>query len=734
MNPQDAARAVEIVRKIKEMALNAGKEVATQAMEFGAGAITDEQRQEFRKLPIRQQLGQSVLGSMAGITPLTFGATPKFGFNPKGAAIGYGIGAGSEALAQDKPTLKSTLLSPNALLGGAIGGVVAPEIPKVDLKNRKGSADLNYEFGSKKNIVNSVKAVEKVKPPVEGGVKEGGELITLHNLSESGIQKADRMGGIPAPSLSITKKDIPFEGYGDVSLVGGKNFAEGDVYTSDVYTRRVPKQRYKLNEVEKYKALEDIKPYLEKTGDYQYGRLHSALSEDTASPKELLYQGNESNAVKAMYLKEVKGIDIGENLKPKNIRKDLANAQLGLDKRSLAESDIVKDLITSGKYKKLQAVEWEDKVNNPQKYNEAVNISKNIIDDVYNSVLKRTGDKTLAGYQRDFANKAFFAEDGTFLTPSYYNFVSKLKDYASKGLKEVDTIKVSEIIDKNFQKIDKKDFNKWLTDRFGSVYGRSYFLDNAGRSKNYSMENILDYMTGRVRGQENFFYGAGSVKSKISKKLYGVEEVRANKDLIQPESVTKKIHEDFQNELGDLIEEIKGQSEWRTSDSFGIYDQIGKDIASVGQNISESKVFSALRRAGVEEPSSELISKTKDFLTRLKKGPVNYFEAKPQRAVQLNEFNGALVPKGTDTKTLDILKNKGLKVVEYDPKIENNRADMIKKHFGNVLFTSLAALGLGSNILGIKKESSSEQPTGQTPPGWVLQSISDINKNKLTSN
>jgi len=67
---------------------------------------------------------------------------------------------------------------------------------------------------------------------------------------------------------------------------------------------------------------------------------------------------------------------------------------------------------------------------------------------------------------------------------------------------------------------------------------------------------------------------------------------------------------------------------------------------------------------------------TKDFLDYLKNLPTEYFEGKPQRAVRLNEFRGAVVPGDITGDQADILRRMGVERIEqYDP---NDPASQIK--------------------------------------------------------
>src|SRR3990167_2290281 len=114
------------------------KELGTQILEFGAGKIFDEEREEFRRLPLRRQIGESIVGAMNATLPMsTGGAIPKFAPSLKGAVGGSGIGAIMELLLQEKPTVQSVTTSPSTLLGGILGGIHGePIVKKLGSDNR----------------------------------------------------------------------------------------------------------------------------------------------------------------------------------------------------------------------------------------------------------------------------------------------------------------------------------------------------------------------------------------------------------------------------------------------------------------------------------------------------------------------------------------------------------------------------------------------------------------------
>jgi hypothetical protein len=74
------------------------------------------------------------------------------------------------------------------------------------------------------------------------------------------------------------------------------------------------------------------------------------------------------------------------------------------------------------------------------------------------------------------------------------------------------------------------------------------------------------------------------------------------------------------------------------------------------------------------------INQIKQFADDLRNMPTEYFEAKPQRIVDLSEFKGAAVPHDASEKTLEILRRNGINHVErYDRNNEDARREAIRR-------------------------------------------------------
>jgi len=97
--------------------------------------------------------------------------------------------------------------------------------------------------------------------------KDQRELILQHNLTADNLLNALRIGGIPVPSLAVTKVDSPLTNFGDITLLGNADMATpgGDtkVFGADIYSPRYPRIEYKLDRAVLKGLNEKLKPFSE---------------------------------------------------------------------------------------------------------------------------------------------------------------------------------------------------------------------------------------------------------------------------------------------------------------------------------------------------------------------------------------------------------------------------------------------------------------------------------------
>jgi hypothetical protein len=70
-------------------------------------------------------------------------------------------------------------------------------------------------------------------------------MVGQHNLSPTGVEVSDAVGGIPMPSMAIARADAPLEQFGDVTLLARPDMVlpsrSVNVWPNDAYTGRQPR-------------------------------------------------------------------------------------------------------------------------------------------------------------------------------------------------------------------------------------------------------------------------------------------------------------------------------------------------------------------------------------------------------------------------------------------------------------------------------------------------------------
>ena len=100
------------------------------------------------------------------------------------------------------------------------------------------------------------------------------DLVVYHNVSTGKLREAIKLGGLPMPSLAITKRDIPFGDFGEITLIGDKGMVDprksraNEVFSRDAYTVRKPVVNYevpaKIDSDAFHKKYEETRKFLNK--------------------------------------------------------------------------------------------------------------------------------------------------------------------------------------------------------------------------------------------------------------------------------------------------------------------------------------------------------------------------------------------------------------------------------------------------------------------------------------
>lgn len=531
--------------------------------------------------------------------------------------------------------------------GGAVGGMES-EFNQRDYNN-----DGKHDY--KDNVIGAiigavgVNAARKIMPKAfkDGNIDKNTagsfvgknptdtkDLMIQHNLSQDNLKFANQNRGLVAPSLATVKKDMPIDGFGDITLLGDKNLAtptkDMKAFASDIYSPRYPRESREYLSSDIRKIDNSLINYIHKTGggDVSTSRDISDLSNNVA--------------LKAKFLEEEKGITlkIPNRVNPqeetlKRFYKSEYKASVtnkGLDYQTLA-----RDTNFQNKVLEELKVKYQD---NPK------------------ALETMTLPDRLQNLAKDRAMNL---------------------DQIGRSQNKPDFYKAREITDKQIAKY-KAEFDEYVKNIQESYKYKSTFYNN-GKDIPYNEQNILKYLTSNLRGGENFNYGAGNIRAAVTPEFKTIEQIKKAKERLVTSKEFEVIKTNIDNELGDIISKIADDGIGNSFTAREIASEFIADYAKRGKR--------ALNDYSVNVKPEDF-KEIDNFLAKLKEMPTEYFESKYIGKLKLSNFKLAIIPKNASKETKEILAKNGIKYKTYDPKLPDSRIEVIKREAekNNVLFAS----------------------------------------------
>ena len=434
-------------------------------------------------------------------------------------------------------------------------------------------------------------------------IPEGQALQFLHNTSAEKLLRQERMGGMPMPSVGVTREDVPFEGFGDITLVGRKEAFDprttrtNEIFSADAYTVRAPRPIRLANKD-------------------AYSRL----------------------------------------------RKEFGDV-----------ADRLGDSIMSEQYE-LEA-------------------------------LSRKGSSTESAYD----NVVRFFE---------YDYVPRIKFLEEKGVEiplnkdgKIDRFAADDIVNQDF----REEFFEWANKKKDEyLTGQELFITNPDRDyvlqkprfAEYTADNVTKYMKKRSgRGQEGGMgsTGVGAQRAATTEQLSSMKAMQERRGEFVPRDEVERLREQQEQNFFDLTDELRKFYKY-DANSFSYLDEVSEMIT-----LSERKgLSSALKEVGFKDVSPEVVDKINQYKDSLRSSPVQYFEAKPKRTVQLEEFAGAIVPEKTPQSVIDMLEAKGIKIEKYKDEAERLK---LRSKFPNTMFSAAPiGVGVGAQYQGMEQEAQPVRP------------------------
>lgn len=237
-------------------------------------------------------------------------------------------------------------------------------------------------------------------------------------------------------------------------------------------------------------------------------------------------------------------------------------------------------------------------------------------------------------------------------------------------------------------------FAQKVVDDAGGEYKffKGYTPSGNRRYGAYDLDTVVKYIKSEMKSGEGWFYGSGNIRSKAAKKYRSLQQIQKDRGRIVSDKEMEQIKDDFNARLIALAEDAAPHYKYK-SDRIGYTDEFGQALA---EGVQKKNVPRVMREYGFEGLDYGPINQ---YLNDLRSAPTEYFEAKPQRAVRLQEFAAAIAPVDASETTFRLLERQGLDVFTYERGNEESRKAAVQKaitHNTDLAFRrpeEIAALG-----------------------------------------
>jgi GGDEF domain-containing protein len=518
-------------------------------------------------------------------------------------------------------------------------------------KHGEGAENLPEFWKAREELARAEDALEQGEP--------ARDLLVQHNLTAENLLHADELGGLAVPSLAISKKGNALTGFGEITLLGKPDLADPargvPVFDRDVWSPRWPETRWKIVGPKMRAFREWFGRYAEKTGVY-LGNLADELHE--RGVEGTLERRDWRAALGLAYLEEK-----GRPIKDKVERVPL-NRSESAERALRAFRDAHRE--------DLAAFYRGDK---PTPKAELAAAAKKAREE-YAAKAFPDDAETQADLVADM-EKRDVGEDG-FLTMRGEDAI--LQDLLhldetrpDKRAMEDAALKVTD------SKKEKPAFEAWAKEKLSPMFGERYIQKHRDTASGpqwygipYTIENVVREMARARRIQQaegggGVLSGVGHLLAAAARKYRSLEAIKKDRARIAPLEETESLREGLSDRVGELASALRPYHP-AGGEMFRSFDAL---LSAIGEAFKRGRSLEVeLAKDGfeVQRIPAEMKAQLRDVMRELRDLPTGYFEAKPQRAVPLQEFVAAVVPSDVDPRVVEVLKKRGLDVITWKKK------------------------------------------------------------------
>lgn len=503
----------------------------------------------------------------------------------------------------------------------------------------------------------------------QGPVGGKPKLMVLHNMNADNLIFTDKMGGLPVPSMSVLPEGAMFSNFGEISFIGTQDMGDPSavpLLDADGYTVRYPDPVWGTVKQSDARALQEayINWDILYEGSSNLGVSDLIMEHSRRNPDghKLFNSIFDSVAARAKYLAEVHGVKFDPRVVENRPKYAWGWDQPVLDFFANAPS--------------VNNLAWED----PKRiaiFKQAAEVVAKAAEANHRKRLKAAGLKGEALEQRlsfIMESVSMTNPDGTLYQTAWDSLRSDIQRMDGETL-DIDATGMLAQSAMEGTPGAIEGYNAWVSKQVQSLMGEPKLKIN-GKLVEYNLENIVRKMKGKLRGQEfmDDQMTMGLMRAQVSHRFKLLEEARARAETnISDEQAVKDARDQVQRDMLNWTSElaqyyIQTNNVTGYTDHFAAADDAMRAIVSwqLGKGMGTAVDFEeALIRNGFPSVPEDLIDQGMMVAMDWMAVPVPYFESKPQRAIKLEEFAGAVIPSDASAETRAILAKRGVPFKEY---------------------------------------------------------------------
>lgn len=546
-----------------------------------------------------------------------------------------------------------------------------------------------------------------------------GSLMLIHSMTASKLSRAIEVGGLPMPSLAITKPDNevvePTLNYGEVTFLGNSRMAsrvidEGAVWDRDIWSPTYPSPQYKVN----VKGLEKKLATLQKglLPNAKWGKVATTelwMDAQYDSPDMLYSKFRDPGSYPTIgmaYLKE-KGVSVDV---PVELQKD---DTYSFETLSKAREWLEDNDLTSNNYKSL--IEYVDN----ELQDDANSFARKMLNKTSKGLFTLSPEESeeLRNLKEMVKNDADLGFSNSFGTAN--SIVSAV--HRTNGT-NIDYNLLSKRINALVE--DKSDYESWLERQFGPFYSEP-MLKIGKTWKEYTIYNILEYMKKQGSIAYTMFgYADSGLSSLAAKNLKSRKAISDMEQYIKSDTEYLGLLNTAENVFVEAVNVIAKNNR---ENPFSAMNDIRND--AIAEYIKKGyKTPEQMKSLLWNEyaQSEEVVNAAYNYAELLKNPPRKYFEAKPKRIITVSDFDTAVVPVGLDEKTKQYLINQGLNVVEYEQGKQTEAVIEAAKNNPGLMFQDNGDLNpdaIIENMDSVEDQESMEAVSDD----WIVEEVEVFN-------